>query len=241
MFDEEGNPIELTQEQIRLIESLDKQKKESELTAEQEKMLKSINLEDLQNIDLKQINNLLDSNGVQIPFQSKTIDRTNKRMYSFNYHANSDEYKNLGNLHKEKRVIEYFPQDDKLEFSTRPQIMGRNEKKYNYETGGLSYSQRIPKNLVGENLRTGRKETDEFNGQLMADRVSVAPSYAVSTASGFPKTTNQDFHGEEVFKKARHLLINQNKQNFKKANVYSAYVNAMFNSGVFTNPWQDQC
>jgi hypothetical protein len=34
MFDEEGNPIELTQEQIRLIESLDKQKKESELTAE---------------------------------------------------------------------------------------------------------------------------------------------------------------------------------------------------------------
>jgi hypothetical protein len=42
--------------------------------------------------------------------------------------------------------------------------MGRNEKKYNYETGGLSYSQRIPKNLVGENLRTGRKETDEFNG-----------------------------------------------------------------------------
>jgi hypothetical protein len=34
MFDEEGNPIELTHEQLKLIESLDKQKKDSELTAE---------------------------------------------------------------------------------------------------------------------------------------------------------------------------------------------------------------
>ena len=41
-------------------------------------------------------------------------------MFEFNYHSNSDEYKNLGNLHRDKRVIEYFPQDDKLEFSTKP-------------------------------------------------------------------------------------------------------------------------
>jgi hypothetical protein len=127
-------------------------------------------------------------------------------MFSYNYHANSDEYKNLGNLHKEKRVVEYFPQDDKLEFSTKPQIMGREPKKYDYETGGLSYTQRVPRNLVGDNLRTGRKETDEFNGQLLQDRISVAPSQAQSQASGFPKTTNQDFHGEEVFIKAKHLL-----------------------------------
>ena len=56
----------------------------------------------------------------QIPFKSKTIDRTNKKMFSFNYHANSEEYKNLGNLHKDKRVMEYYPQDDRLEFSTKP-------------------------------------------------------------------------------------------------------------------------
>ena len=68
------------------------------------------------------------------------MDRTNKKMFSFNYHSNSDEYKNLGNLHKDKRVVEYFPQDDKLEFSTRPQIMGREKKQYDYETGGLSYT-----------------------------------------------------------------------------------------------------
>jgi hypothetical protein len=132
-------------------------------------------------------------------------------MFAFNYHSNSDEYKNLGNLHKEKRVIEYFPQDDKLEFSTKPQIMGKKEKKYDFETGGLSYTQRVPRNLVGADFRTGRKETDDFNGHLVADRVSIAPSHSMSSASGFPKTTNQDFHGEEVFIKARHLLLNQNK------------------------------
>ena len=54
--------------------------------------------------------------------------------------------------------------------------MGRENKKYDYETGGLSYTQRVPRNLVGDNLRTGRKQTDEFNGQLLQDRVSVAPS-----------------------------------------------------------------
>ena len=41
-------------------------------------------------------------------------------MYTFNQHSNSDEYKNLGNLHKDGRVVEYFPQDDKYEFSTKP-------------------------------------------------------------------------------------------------------------------------
>ena len=106
-------------------------------------MLQSINLEDLQNIDINQINSLLDKNGGQIPYQSKTIDRTNKKMFQFNYHSNSDEYKNLGNLHKDKRVIEYFPQDDKLEFSTRPQIMGKEKKTltgaYDFEAGGQSF------------------------------------------------------------------------------------------------------
>ena len=116
-------------------------------------------------------------------------------MFAFNYHANSEEYKNLGNLHKDKRVIEYYPQDDKLEFSTKPQILGKPDKQngaanYDFETGGLSYSQRVPHNLVGDNLRSGRKETDLYNGQLLADRVSIAGSNTMSQASGFPKTTN---------------------------------------------------
>ena len=132
-------------------------------------------------------------------------------MYEFNYHSNSDEYKNLGNLHKDKRVIEYFPQDEKLEFSTRPQIMGKEkttQPAYDYESGGLSFTQRVPKHAVGDSLRTGRKETDDFNGQLLQDRLSIAPSNTVSTVSGFPKTTNQDFHGIEVHQKAKDLMKN---------------------------------
>lgn len=165
-------------------------------------------------------------------------------MFEFNYHSNSDEYKQLGNLHREKRVIEYFPQDEKLDFSTKPQIMGREKRTqpaYDYESGGLSFTGRVPRNPVGDTLRSGRKETDEYNGQLLQDRASIAPSNTYSTASGFPKTTNQDFHGIEVHMKAKDLFKNLNRQNFKKNNVYNAYVNAMFNSGVFTNPWQDQC
>ena len=42
-----------------------------------------------------------------------------------NYHENSDEYKQLGPLHRENRVFKYFPQDEKEEFSTKPQILGK--------------------------------------------------------------------------------------------------------------------
>ena len=68
------------------------------------------------------------------------------------FNPNSEEYKNLGNLHKDKRVVEYFPQDDRLEFSTKPQIMGKPDqtKGYDYQEGGLSLSHRQPVNLIGD-------------------------------------------------------------------------------------------
>lgn len=47
MFDDDGNPIELTHEQMLMIDALNKQKNNTNMTDEQEKMLKSINLEDL--------------------------------------------------------------------------------------------------------------------------------------------------------------------------------------------------
>ena len=53
------------------------------------------------------------------------LDKANKRMYAFNYHDNSDDYKNLGTLHKENRTVEYYPQDEKEDFTTKPQIMGK--------------------------------------------------------------------------------------------------------------------
>ena len=47
MFDNEGNPIELSAEQINLLETLNQQKHNSTITEEQQKALQSINLEDL--------------------------------------------------------------------------------------------------------------------------------------------------------------------------------------------------
>jgi len=41
--------------------------------------------------------------------------------------------------------------------------MGREKRTipaYDYETGGQSFTHRKPVNLVGDGLRTGRKETD---------------------------------------------------------------------------------
>jgi hypothetical protein len=70
----------------------------------------------------------------------------------------------------------------------------------------------------------------------MTDRMSTQ-SYQNSHASAFPKTSNQDFHNHEVFTKAWHIGNRIDKTNFKKPNVFSSYVNAMFNSGVFSNPW----
>ena len=55
----------------------------------------------------------------------------------------------------------------------------------------MSNTQRIPANLVGDHLRSGRQETDKFNGKLLMDRVSIAESRtADSHVSMFPKTTN---------------------------------------------------
>ena len=37
----------------------------------------------------------------------------------------------------------------------------------------------------------------------------------------------------------RHRLVD--KRNYKKQNMFLSYVNAMFNGGVFANPYLDQC
>lgn len=139
------------------------------------------------------------------------VDRTNKRLYSFNQHSNSDEYKNLGTLHRDKRVVEYYPQDERLDFSTKPQIMGKSQQgaggsEYDYETGGLSYSQRVPHNLLGAHAKAERNMVDTVNDRLMLQKLKEATgSIAMPRPNAFPKTTNQDFHNEDVFSKAQQI------------------------------------
>lgn len=74
---------------------------------------------------------------------------------------------------------------------------------YDYETGGLSYSQRIPNNLIGEAIEHERRKVDTVNDRLMLDKLSDATgALSVPSGSTFPKTTNQDFHNDDVFSKA---------------------------------------
>ena len=117
-----------------------------------------------------------------------------------------------------------------------------SKEAYDYETGGLSYTQRVPNNLIGQEIEQERRKVDTVNDRLMLDKLSEATgALSVAQSNTFPKTTNQDFHNEDVFNKALAIGRKVDKQNFKKVNVYNSYVNAMFNSGVFNNPWQDQC
>lgn len=109
LVDKDGKTIELSAEQLLLLEQLSQQQNLAELTERQKELLKSINFDDLQNLDPEYINEILDDSGMEIPYKSKILDRSNKRMYSFNYHQNSDDYKNLGTLHREKRTVDYFP------------------------------------------------------------------------------------------------------------------------------------
>lgn len=77
-----------------------------------------------------------------------------------------------------------------------------------------------------------RAETDSVNNRLMQQQVEQ-----IILNQQFPMTTNQDFHNEDVFERAKR--INQDRKNYKTKNLYAAYVNATFNQGVFNNPIAD--
>jgi hypothetical protein len=86
-------------------------------------LLASIDFDELQNLDPAQISAILEQSGIAGQDSSEAVNK--KRMFSFNYHDNSDDYKNLGTLHRENRTVDYFPQDEKHDFSTKPQILGK--------------------------------------------------------------------------------------------------------------------
>jgi hypothetical protein len=144
---------------MALLEHLAGLAKKADLTSKQREFLESISLDDLKGMEEEQIAAILDLNGIEVPFMSKVLDRTNKKMFQFNMHSNSDEFKNLGNLHRERRVVEFFPQDDKMNFSTKPQIQTNEAKAEIDKQSQIS----LKKHLVGEELRRNRLETDLTN------------------------------------------------------------------------------
>jgi DUF438 domain-containing protein len=62
-------------------------------------------------------------------------DKRGKRLYKNNMAENSEAFKQLGNLHRERRQVEYFPQDDKANFSSKPQIISGKD----FDTEGSGY------------------------------------------------------------------------------------------------------
>jgi hypothetical protein len=56
IFDENGNPIHLNRQQLALLDTLLNLQTRASLTEQQQELLKSINIEDLQNMDAEQIN-----------------------------------------------------------------------------------------------------------------------------------------------------------------------------------------
>jgi len=152
---------------------------------------------------------------------------TKKKMFNETAHGNSEDFKNLGNLHTENRAVDYFPQDDRHHFM-------KGQPGYDFSTGGLSYNQRKPDNLVGDSFKTVRQNQDDIN-KYMAQEIQSH----TTQSSGFPLTTNQDFYGPSMANKLKNMDLN--KKNFKGKNTYTAYVEAMFNSGVFSQPLMDQC
>ena len=105
-----GKVITLTAEHLILLEQLSRNSDLTQLTDEQLNLLQSIDFDELQNLDPAQISEALDKSGLNlVPHRERPMDRTHKRMYAFNYHDNSDDFKNLGTMHKDNRTVEYFP------------------------------------------------------------------------------------------------------------------------------------
>lgn len=65
---------------------------------------------------------------------------------------------------------------------------------YDYETGGLSYSERKPMNLLGAEAKAVRNHVDTVNDRLMLAKLSDATGTMQMPAgpegAAFPKTTN---------------------------------------------------
>jgi hypothetical protein len=72
-------------------------------------LLSKINFDDLKNLDPVQVNEVIENSGIEVLKQERLYKKTHKRMFSENMHSKSEEYKDLGYLHKDKRRIDYYP------------------------------------------------------------------------------------------------------------------------------------
>lgn len=93
-----------------------------------------------------------------------------------------------------------------------------------------------------DQIRHSRRNSKSYRTGMEDPAKSFSSAERKSVNTTFPSTTNQDFHNQEVYSQMHQKNTNYNismlkKNNHgKKVNEYTAYVNAMFNSGVYNLP-----
>lgn len=106
--------------------------------------------------------------------------RRGKKLFKANMAENSEEFKQLGNLHKDQRQADYYPQDDSRHFGSKPRGFTKQDLAYD-----CLMENRVPDNLVGKTLKEVRYNTDEFNKFMMTSADNTP-----NDRDAFPLTTN---------------------------------------------------
>ena len=113
----------MNEEQLRYLQSLARKQVEdargvndSDLKNKEEvnELLQRLNIgEGLTQEQLDQINQIAGLDGTAFL-------RRGKKLFKANMAENSEEFKQLGNLHKDQRQADYYPQDDSRHFGSKP-------------------------------------------------------------------------------------------------------------------------
>lgn len=154
LIDKTGQKIELTDQQVDFLRWLGSKE-------EKHRMPPKVTAEAFKRFDPEKFNEFLERQQEEAiaGFEPRPKKYTHKKFFITNMHGNSDEFKNLGNMHTEKRDYEYPPHENREFFSPKP----LNVTKYDFSHGGLSFNDRVPENYFGRDMQSERKNTDKFN------------------------------------------------------------------------------
>jgi hypothetical protein len=74
----------------------------------------------LNNLNPVELNKILEENKEELMEEKNKNLLTHKKLFTKTSHHNSEDFKELGNLHKDNRAVEYFPGEDRHHFASKP-------------------------------------------------------------------------------------------------------------------------
>jgi hypothetical protein len=138
LIDKSGNAYDLNKDQLSYLKSLsgcgseankdkiEHAKKERLEDIDEEQIPVDLDFEVLNNLNPVELNKILDDNKEEMmgvdPKHKSLL--THKKQYLKTNAHNSEDFKELGNLHKDQRAVEYFPGEDRHAFESKPQNFG---------------------------------------------------------------------------------------------------------------------